>query len=1096
MSEYIVDSNAETTGIEVQSASYSEPANGLEVIAPSVVVPSIEVESAANTDAAGSSDAVVKVAASDAAALEVQDDSEAETILSSPVKRRYDQNVAEGQRPRDPNPEPGPSTTQIRDDTDEHLQNGQIESSLSSYVTSRNGTPAIQAPNLAVDVKVEDVTTDPSNSKPADRYARSLSESINPLKRKYRETSTGSIKRTSVEPPTHRRRRSVATTSKDAASPISREESIEKTRSPARKDNEKTAHRPGKNIDQARKRRAQSQMTHEESKTVPSMWGESSDSSSGDAAQSSADVGTARVLNRSVSTPGRPPGRDHKRHVNRYGFTRLAEACENGDLDAVKVWRIKDPEQLEQREFAGNTPLQIAALNGNTDLVRYLLDEGCNKHCANTDKDTPLIDAVENGHADVVKILLEAGVNPLWLNMKGQQALDLIGAETEHGTEMRIMLRDYIEKWREQDRSQDAIPQDEDPSNRPGPKQGLHFMARTPANLLKLVTDNDRSGVQEFLDARVPVDNNIVAAAARTGDVYLLNMLMAELSPGKAKSRAEKPMLAVIGTSHYEMVKTLTELDQFDACWRSKANRMTWFELAEHRQGPKWKEEKELLYHLYKEHLGKKRSGSSPLSSKAKLAQRQKPNGVRLESDMDSDRSESPDRARHRRRLKSRKDMRATSRTSSRSVSPSVSVRSRHSDAQESEPEDKPIRRKVGRPRTKSLSTQTVEPKIKRIRSSSIKDKAAIFGVASPLTATKHGHLPDTLPSHVNGNKPRSSVLQDLARRELEQREKAEAERVQQAAADERARKVKTARQAAEAAEQAARLQQEEEARLIAQRNAEMQSQKNNLLSTLPSSLQFILTNTFTSPKDKVAYIRRHFLPLQVVQGKKIAADGDDGAAYVLTFQAAGLFGSSTGFRLLGFEEGHSLRNLPDLLDLTMQEREAMLPALRGTSLVHGHQDLLSELDRVKGADDAARFKAECEILQNAEAAVDTQKDAFLAMPSLKWVSLQYVLDLIAAIVPGANIPMSAIGTEDGMRPFIDDEYAHIPVLKFHATRDVRTDARLSTHIEEKLTQNDDSAANGIHASENHSRDADRFLFASKSWEVEHVVHFDGRALR
>ncbi|KAK8213566.1 hypothetical protein M8818_002868 [Zalaria obscura] len=87
--------------------------------------------------------------------------------------------------------------------------------------------------------------------------------------------------------------------------------------------------------------------------------------------------------------------------------------------------------------------------------------------------------------------------------------------------------------------------------------------------------NNDRTGVQEFLDARVQVNNDIVAAAAKTGDLYLLNMLLAEMSP-KARRGAEKPMLAVIGTSHFEMVKALTEIDQFNPVWKSKTTGLTW----------------------------------------------------------------------------------------------------------------------------------------------------------------------------------------------------------------------------------------------------------------------------------------------------------------------------------------------------------------------------------------------------------------------------------------------------------------------------------------------------------------------------------------
>ncbi|KAF2716040.1 ankyrin, partial [Polychaeton citri CBS 116435] len=104
----------------------------------------------------------------------------------------------------------------------------------------------------------------------------------------------------------------------------------------------------------------------------------------------------------------------------------MAEACESGDLEAVKYWREKDPEQLELPEFAGNTPLQIASLNGNAEIVEYLIEQGVRIDISNGERDTPLIDAAENGHLDTVKALLKAGVDPLRTNKVGQAALDVV----------------------------------------------------------------------------------------------------------------------------------------------------------------------------------------------------------------------------------------------------------------------------------------------------------------------------------------------------------------------------------------------------------------------------------------------------------------------------------------------------------------------------------------------------------------------------------------------------------------------------------------------------------------------------------------------
>ncbi|KAI7529472.1 ankyrin, partial [Hortaea werneckii] len=259
----------------------------------------------------------------------------------------------------------------------------------------------------------------------------------------------------------------------------------------------------------ARKRRAVTQFPVRDPKTGKNGW-EESDASSETASHGQVEARRPqRGIGRSTSTPGRPAG-GGKRHVNKYGFTKLAEACEQDDLDAVRKWREQDPDQIELAEFAGNKPLQIAALNGNDQVVAYLIDQGCQIDCANVDKDTPLIDAAENGHLDVVKILLDAGVDPLRQNLKGQQALDVVTDDTDDADGIRAALRQAIEKWNSSDAKQ-RREEEEEQRHRAGPSKELHFMARTYENLLRLVEINDRNGVREFLDARVPVDNVVIA---------------------------------------------------------------------------------------------------------------------------------------------------------------------------------------------------------------------------------------------------------------------------------------------------------------------------------------------------------------------------------------------------------------------------------------------------------------------------------------------------------------------------------------------------------------------------------------------------------
>jgi len=480
-----------------------------------------------------------------------------------------------------------------------------------------------------------------------------------------------------------------------------------------------------------------------------------------------------RGIGRSTSTPGgaggrsiaSASGRDHKRHVNKYGFTRLAEACENNDLDLVKEWRERDPAQLEQAEYAGNRPLQIACLNGNAEVVAYLIECGAQTDCANVDKDTPLIDAAENGHLEVVRLLLEAGVDPLRQNVRGQQALDVITDETDEAKAIRAALHEAIDTWNSSAAKQRREEEAEEHRHRVGPSKELHFMARTYENLLKLVQNNDRPSVSEFLAARVPVDNTIIAAAARTGDTYLVNMLLAEMDAKKVNQKAEKSVLAVLGTSHYEMLVMLTELDQFQPLWRSRGGK-SWAEIAEERMGPHWRQERELFLRLEESAGGATaatRRSSSPVAKSEGGGRRKMLVHSRSVGDEDADADGSEDvedvhdgkdtasvatlggrRKKHGRRLMSRKALRnakgaAMAESDEDSDDSSVdaeSMRARPTEdgsnnggqseinADVSKPPDTPNTRRTLRSESQSASPEMTPRTLRKKRSASFRESA------------------------------------------------------------------------------------------------------------------------------------------------------------------------------------------------------------------------------------------------------------------------------------------------------------------------------------------------------------------------------------
>ena len=138
----------------------------------------------------------------------------------------------------------------------------------------------------------------------------------------------------------------------------------------------------------------------------------------------------------SAISPAKMTG-PHKKHVNSSGQTLVARACQSGKLEVVKQRLAERPQDLDEVDFALNTPLHSASLAGHKDIVRHLLEAGCQVDPVNDAQDTPLHDAIDNGHIVVVKLLLDAGANPRKANGKGEEPYDLVDDDLEAADEIR-----------------------------------------------------------------------------------------------------------------------------------------------------------------------------------------------------------------------------------------------------------------------------------------------------------------------------------------------------------------------------------------------------------------------------------------------------------------------------------------------------------------------------------------------------------------------------------------------------------------------------------------------------------------------------------
>lgn len=130
-------------------------------------------------------------------------------------------------------------------------------------------------------------------------------------------------------------------------------------------------------------------------------------------------------------------------------FDRLALASIEGDLKTLKKARIT----RKTRSADNETLLHFAAMAGNTDSIRYLIEEAKLKIDAETKKDenSPLTLAVDRGRTRAVQALLELGANP---NQKNRyQESPIVFAARNGATEIFKLIAeaggDFVDKQAE-----------------------------------------------------------------------------------------------------------------------------------------------------------------------------------------------------------------------------------------------------------------------------------------------------------------------------------------------------------------------------------------------------------------------------------------------------------------------------------------------------------------------------------------------------------------------------------------------------------------------------------------------------------------------
>ena len=114
------------------------------------------------------------------------------------------------------------------------------------------------------------------------------------------------------------------------------------------------------------------------------------------------------------------------------GRKPLQKACQRKNLAKVLDILAEHP-NIEDRDYAGTTALHTAALLGESEIVKALLDAGAvvDVRSGPEELDTPLMDAVASGSVEIVKMLLEANADPRILNATGRSSLDFVNDDDD-----------------------------------------------------------------------------------------------------------------------------------------------------------------------------------------------------------------------------------------------------------------------------------------------------------------------------------------------------------------------------------------------------------------------------------------------------------------------------------------------------------------------------------------------------------------------------------------------------------------------------------------------------------------------------------------